>query len=211
VQGGDGFSRFAAAILREYGYTGGMHTTPLSLLERLRQPADAEAWTRFVRLYTPLLCAWARRAGLRGQDAADLVQDVLLVLVQKLPDFRYDPHRSFRAWLRTVTLNKWREGARRRGLPVQPGGAAALDEVAAPDAAALFEETEYRRHVVGRALQLIRDDFQPATWKAWCEHGLAGRPVDDVARELDVTPKAVYLAKARVLRRLREELAGLLD
>ena len=90
-----------------------MDSTPVSLLERLRRPAEQAAWERFVRLYTPLLCQWARRLGLRGADAADLVQDVFVVLVQKLPEFRYDPRRRFRGWLWTVTLNKWRERRRR--------------------------------------------------------------------------------------------------
>ena len=90
--------------------------TPASLLERLRQPADPAAWSRFVELYTPLLYGWARRVGLPEQDAADLVQDVFVQLVRKLPDFTYDRHKTFRGWLRAVTLNKWREtyGAARR-------------------------------------------------------------------------------------------------
>ena len=77
--------------------------TPASLLERLRQPAPESARTRFVQLYTPLLFFWARRLGLRDADAADLVQDVLTLLVRNLPEFSYDRNRSFRAWLRTVT------------------------------------------------------------------------------------------------------------
>src|ERR1700730_18807813 len=83
----------------------GMDRTPASLLEQVRNPADQEAWKRFVRLYTPLLFHWAHRIHLQDQDAADLVQDVFTVLFQKLPEFRYDPARSFRAWLRTVHLN----------------------------------------------------------------------------------------------------------
>src|SRR5262245_60040259 len=88
--------------------------TPASLLERLRRPDDREAWARFVELYTPLLYFWARRTGLQQADAADLVQEVLAVLFRKLLEFTYDKQRSFRNWLRTVTLNKWRETVRRR-------------------------------------------------------------------------------------------------
>jgi hypothetical protein len=83
--------------------------TPVSLLERLRSPDDAEAWSRFLALYTPLLYSLGRRVGLQDQDAADLVQKVLLVLVTALPTFAYDRLRSFRRWLRTVALNKWRD------------------------------------------------------------------------------------------------------
>src|SRR5262249_10636168 len=94
------------------GPTAGQQT-PATLPERLRHPDAQEAGRRFVDLYPPLLYHWARRTGLAAAEAADLVQDVLTVLVQKLPEFRYDPGKSFRAWLRTVTLNKWR-GNRRR-------------------------------------------------------------------------------------------------
>ena len=73
-----------------------MDTTSVSLLERLRQPADQQAWERFVRLYTPLLYHWARRLGLSSEDAADLVQDVLARLVAQLPQFTYDPGKRFR-------------------------------------------------------------------------------------------------------------------
>jgi len=83
-----------------------MYTTSVSLLERLRQPGDQEAWSRFVRRYSPHIYDWARRQGLSAEDAADLVQEVFALLVQKMPDFKYDPHKSFRAWLRTVTRNK---------------------------------------------------------------------------------------------------------
>src|ERR1700716_2727364 len=86
-----------------------MHTTSVSLLQRLRQQPAADTWERFVRLYTPLLLYWARRLRLQDQDAADLVQDVLIVLVRKLPEFQYQPGRSFRGWMRTVLLNKWRD------------------------------------------------------------------------------------------------------
>ena len=91
-----------------------MQTTPPSLLERLRQPADEKAWQEFVDLYSPLLYQWARRAGLQEHDAADLLQDVFAHLLRKLPEFEYDRHKSFRGWLRTTTLNLWRDGCRRR-------------------------------------------------------------------------------------------------
>src|SRR5947209_11513540 len=92
-----------------------MQTTPPSLLEKLRTPGDQQAWQEFVDLYTPLLYQWARRAGLQDPDAADLLQDVFTSLVQKLPEFHYDRQKSFRAWLRTVTLNQWRDNRKRRG------------------------------------------------------------------------------------------------
>src|SRR5258708_22827067 len=98
-----------------------MDSTSASLLERLRQPGQPEAWARFVDLYTPLLVCWARRLGLSTEDARDFVQDVFTALVEKLPAFTYDHHKSFRAWLRTVALNKWRDHKRRKTGPVVSG------------------------------------------------------------------------------------------
>jgi RNA polymerase sigma-70 factor (ECF subfamily) len=185
-------------------------STSASLLQRLRSTTDAAAWRRFVDLYTPLICSWARRLGLQEQDAADLVQDVFTLLVKKMPAFEYDRQRSFRAWLRTVLVNKWREQCRDRA-PRGGGPAEVLDEVAGPDNVAAWCDEEFNRYISLRALQLMQADFQPATWKACWEHVVRGRDAAEVARELGLTVNAVYLATGRVLRRLREELDGMLD
>jgi RNA polymerase sigma-70 factor (ECF subfamily) len=187
-----------------------MPSTSPSLLERLRQPGDSTAWGRFVDLYTPLLYYWARRVGLDQSRAADLVQEVLLVLVGKLPEFTYDPAQSFRSWLRSVATNKWRENCRRQppGREVQ---GVDLSAVAGPDAAPEFEEAEYHQYLAQRALALMQAEFQPATWKACWEQVVSGRPAAEVAAELGMSEGAVYVAKSRVLRRLREELHGLFD
>jgi RNA polymerase sigma-70 factor (ECF subfamily) len=186
-----------------------MLTTSPSLLERLGRPNEPGAWARFVELYTPLLYHWARRAGLQAADAADLVQDVFAVLLRQMPLFAYDRHKSFRGWLRTVTLNKWRETQRRRAA--RPAGGPAPADLPGPDGLAAFEEAEYRQHLARRALQLMQAEFPAVAWKACWEVVVAGRPAAEVAAELGVSVEAVYTAKSRVLRRLRQELAGLLD
>jgi RNA polymerase sigma-70 factor (ECF subfamily) len=186
-----------------------MHTTPVSLLKRLRQPGQAAAWAEFVELYTPVLFAWARRLGMRAEDAADLVQEVFTALVRRLPEFEYDRDKSFRKWLHTVMLNKWRDLGRRRSLPA--GNQAALDELPGAASPHALEEAEYRQLLVTRALEIMRADFEPATWQACWELVAEGRPAADVARELGLSANVVYLAKGRVLRRLRAELDGLLD
>jgi len=188
-----------------------MHTTSISLLERLRRPAEHEAWARFVQLYTPLLFYWARRTGLPPQDAADLVQEVLTVLLQKLPEFQYEQEKSFRNWLRTITLNKWRDFCRRRAASPAILDPREIEEAQSPDPSDAFAEVEYRQRLVARALEIMKREFQPDTWKACWECLAADRPAAEVADELGLTANAVYLAKSRVLRRLREELQGLLD
>jgi RNA polymerase sigma-70 factor (ECF subfamily) len=187
-----------------------MHTTSSTLLEKLRCPTDQQAWVRFVELYTPLLYSWACRVRLPSHDAADLVQEVLTALVRKLPEFRYDSGKSFRGWLRTLTHNKWRE-VRRRQAVVEEADEAGLDNLPAPDSDEVFEEQEYRRHLVSRALKLMQAEFQPGVWRACWECVVSGKPAAQVAAELGSTRDAVYAAKSRVLRRLREELRGLLD
>jgi RNA polymerase sigma-70 factor (ECF subfamily) len=187
-----------------------MHTTPITLLERFRHGPDEGAWCRLVDLYTPLLFTWVQRAGAKKHDAADLVQDVFTVLVQTLPTFDYKQQGHFRNWLRTVALNKLRDRQRREALALK----VPLDnsaEPALPDHAEAFWEEEYRHELTRRALQLMQADFAPTTWKACWEFVARGRPAEEVARELGISENAVYLAKCRVLRRLRDELSGLLD
>jgi RNA polymerase sigma-70 factor (ECF subfamily) len=182
--------------------------TPASLLERLRGPGDRGAWARFVELYTPLLLGWAQRLGLQDADAADLVQEVFVLLLRKLPAFTYDRGLRFRGWLWTVVRNHW--ATLRRRAPAPPGG---LDgePAAEDDGLQALEEEEYRGYLVSRALRLMKAEFQPATWQAFWQTAAAGRPAADVAAELGLTVAAVYTARSRVLRRLRQDLRGLLD
>lgn len=188
-----------------------MFTTSGSLLARLQHPEEQEAWSRFVRIYTPLLYSWARRLGVPRQEAVDLVQDILALLVHKLPEFRYDQNRSFRGWLRTVAVNKYRENRRRRRIAAVNASDSLLDDLPAPPSGDALEEQEYRRHVVRQALQLMQAEFQPTTWKACWEHVVSGRSAAEVGQELGMSEGAVYVAKYRVLRRLRQDLEGLLD
>src|SRR5262245_46309675 len=129
-----------------------MNTTPVSLLEQLRHSPDEAAWARFVHLYGPLLFGWARQAGLDEGDAADLVQDVFVVLLKELPRFQLDPAHSSRAWLKTVVLNRWRNQLKRQARAPARGGGAVLADVPARDDR-LFEEQEYRRQLLWRALE----------------------------------------------------------
>jgi RNA polymerase sigma-70 factor, ECF subfamily len=187
-----------------------MHTTSPSLLERLRRPEAREDWARFVDLYAPLLFYWSQQAGLHEPDAADVAQDVLLTLMEKLPGFTYDPGRSFRKWLRQVTQNKCREWFRkealRRGTPLTD-----LADSGTNDPAVTLAEDDYQAHILRQAMVVMQRDFQPLTWQACWEYLVNGKPATEVAAQLGMTPNAVYIAKARVLKQLRQELEGLLD
>ena len=184
-----------------------MHTTPPSLLQRLRDPQQKQAWDTFVELYTPLLFFWSKRWGLQDSDAADLVQEVLLLLYRKLPEFDYQAGGSFRGWLRTVLLNKWRD-TRRRTLP-EPAGER-VEPMVEPSWAEQ-EELEYRQQLMRVMLKKLRPEFPATIWAAFEAYVVQGQAPGEVAANLQISPATVYAAKSKVFQRLRQELAGMLE
>ncbi len=188
-----------------------MDSTSVSLLRRLRQPNQEAAWERFVELYAPLIFHWGKNQGLNATDSTDLVQEVMAILVAKLPEFQYDPKKRFRGWLRTVTVNAARNLRRRESTRPSTNVIEAVEQVSVTDAVELFGEAEYRRFLVKRAMQLMRAEFQEQTWKACWMHVAEGRRAADVGQELGLSANAVHIAKCRVMRRLREELDGLME
>jgi RNA polymerase sigma-70 factor (ECF subfamily) len=187
-----------------------MVETSASLLERLRSAGDQQAWQRFVELYTPLLLSWARRIGVSSQDAADLIQDVLILLVKRLPEFQYDASGSFRSWLHVVLRNKYHDW-RKKHLTIHRAelAAAVPDEYREADDG--FSETEYRQYLIAAALRYVEREFSHSIGRAFREYAIAGRSATAVAADLGISENAVYLAKSRVMRRLKQELAGLLE
>jgi RNA polymerase sigma factor (sigma-70 family) len=192
-----------------------MAVTSATLLQRLRDPRDAEAWGRLNDLYAPLIRLWAERLGVRGADADDLVQDVLAVVVRRFPEFVH-PERpgAFRGWLRAIAANCARDAWRARRLtPQAPGGTdfgsyiARLEDPA--DDLAREWDREHDIHVTRRLLDRIKPDFEAQTWLLFQQFVLDGRSADEVAKGNGATPNAVYIAKSRVLARLREEAGGL--
>ena len=166
-----------------------------------------------MRLYTPLLLAWAGRQGFHPADAEDLAQEVLVKLLRLLPEYRPRPGQSFRHWLFAVLRNQGTDFRRRRATRVLPGPAGletAHDDTPA-DRVADLDEHEYRLRLVRGALDVVAGDFDPPTVAAFTRVMIDGRPVPDVAAELGLSAGAVYMARNRVLSRLREHLDGLLD
>jgi RNA polymerase sigma-70 factor (ECF subfamily) len=184
-------------------------TSP-SLIERIKADDEA-AWNRLVGLYAPLVWRWCRRWDLPEQELADVLQEVFQSVATHAPAFRRDRSGdTFRGWLRTIARNKVRDHFRRLGR--EPGGAggteAQLRFAQLPDARADDDSSEGRaeRDLFGRALELIRSEFEERTWRAFWLAVVDDRPAAEVAAELGMTPGAVRVAKSRVLRRLREEL-----
>ncbi len=191
--------------------------TSLSLLQRLRSRHDSADWARFVALYEPLLRHWLRRKEVLAHDADDLVQNVMSVVVRRVSEFEHNGRTgAFRAWLKAITFHCVRDYCRaRRNHPPGTGGSefqGLLHSLADPesDASRLWDE-DHDRYVMKQMLEQLRDEFEPVTWQAFQGFALQSRPAAEVARELGVTPNAVFIAKSRVLSRLRQESAGLLD
>jgi len=142
--------------------------------------------------------------GLQEVDAADLVQDVLLTLVKTLPEFEYDPGKSYRSWLWTVTKNQFlKRSNRRTSAPVDPK---TLDKYENRPVEPFWEE-EYRKHMFSRITMMLEKDFPAPTWRAFWAHVVEGKTASQVAAELGINLWAVYTAKIRVLAHLHKELA----
>ena len=185
--------------------------TQPTLLVRIRNTYDHEAWSRFVDLYGPLVYGFLRKRGLQDADAVDLAQDVFRQITTAIQRLDYDGEKgSFRGWLLTIVQNRllahWRKKQERASgdtdalqmlheIP-QPG---TLDESSEWDA-------EYERQLFHFASQTVKQDFTPATWAAFWQTAIEGRSGKDVAQGLEMTVAAVYLAKGRVMARLREQI-----
>jgi RNA polymerase sigma-70 factor (ECF subfamily) len=192
-----------------------MAETSVTFLERLRQQPDEESWQRFVDLYAPLIRGWLGRYAVGAEDAEDLAQEVLAVVVRELPNFEHNQKRgAFRNWLRVVAVNQlrllWRG---RRGEAAAPSAMAQMLEQLADPNSSLSQlwNQEHDRHVTHRLMNMIQPQFEAKTWQAFRRVALDGVKAAAVAEELGMTVNAVLLAKSRVLCRLRQELRGLTD
>lgn len=165
-----------------------MADTPVSLLDRLRRRPAAEDWERLVRLYEPFIRRLLAAPALRG-EADDLAQDVLAAVVQHIPTFRRERCGAFRAWLRTIVVNRVNAGRRQRhdrpGAAGGTDGYLALLEVPDPgDGLSAAWDAEHDAHVARRLLELIEPEFTPATWQAFRGLAIDGRSAADVAADL---------------------------
>jgi RNA polymerase sigma-70 factor (ECF subfamily) len=187
-----------------------------SLLVRLRDARDDEAWAQFVEVYAPLIYGFARKQGLQDADAADLTQDALRVVSEAIKKLEYDPRRgSFRSWLFTVVRNRLFRLRARLAQPGRGSGDSAAQEQlqqvpSADNDSALWDE-EYRRRQFVWAAERVRPQVQESTWLAFWRTAVDGESGQDVAASLGLSVAAVYLAKSRVMARLKEQIRLLQD
>jgi RNA polymerase sigma-70 factor, ECF subfamily len=194
-------------------------STSLTLLDQVKQ-RDTVAWSRFAELYSPLVYRWARQCGLQSTDAADVVQEVFTAVARTIGNFRNDePTATLRGWLWTITRNQVRLYFRRlKERPAAVGGSTAnhfLHQQPTDEPSSTFIDQQEvppgfdaQASLVHRAVQLMRQDFQPQTWQAFWRLVVDGCSVAEVAEQLGLTPGAVRQAKFRVLTRLQSELDG---
>lgn len=194
-----------------------MADTSASLLEILRDRPDEAHWRRLVDLYSPLIRHWLQRHTIPAADADDLVQEVLTVVIRRMPEFHRRPQTgAFRCWLRTITGNCLRDFWRARRVRPQATGQGEFDNILQQledPASGLSREwdAEHDRWITTRLLELLRPNFTEKTWLAFRKTAFEGASPDQVAAELGITVNAVFIARSRIMTRLREEARGLLE
>ena len=186
--------------------------TSARLLERLRTAPDDVSWRRLDDLYRPLIRRWLERDPSLGTEAEDVVQEVMSVIVCELPGFQRQRPGSFRRWLRTVTAHRLAAYYRSRQNRPQAMGSlrdeCPLTDLADPNSELARQwDEEYDRYVLRRLMDLI----EPSTLAAFRRVALDGAAAEQAADELGLSVGAVWLAKSRVLSRLRQEAEGLID
>jgi RNA polymerase sigma-70 factor (ECF subfamily) len=190
-------------------------STRPSLLLRVRDSRDGGAWAQFVAVYGPLIYGFGRKQGLQDADAADLTQETLRVVAGSIKSMEYDPTRgTFRSWLFQVVRHRLYRFRDRQARPGQGSGDSGahdlLHEVPGREAdpARLWEE-EYERRQFAWAAEQVRGQVQETTWQAFWRTAVEGQGGQQVAQALGISVAAVYLAKGRVMARLKDEIRQL--
>ena len=189
-------------------------STRVSLLLRIRDnPGDQAAWCAFVDRFGPLLHEWCRRWKLQDADAQDVTQSVLLKLARILPDFAYDPTRSFRGWLRTITHRTWSDFVEAQ----QRGGRGAadsavhqlLDTVEAREDLLRRLQESFDAELAEQAMEQVRGRVEAHTWEAFRLTAVDGVPAAEVAEQLGMRVATVYRARSVVQALIRDVIAEL--
>lgn len=190
-------------------------TTQKSLIFRIRDAGDTDAWTRFVEIYGPLIYRYGRRRGLQDADAADLSQTVLTEVSHCIGRFKYEAAIGrFRNWLMVIARFKLSRLAHKQARHTGSGDTqmlTLLNQQPAADDLAEQWESEYQNHLFRWAAEQIQNEVEPQTWQAFWQTAVANRPPAEVAQELNMKVGTVYVARSRVLLRIRDRIATVDD
>ena len=193
--------------------------TRASLMLRLRDPHDQQAWAQFITMYEPLVLRMLRERGLQDADARDVTQQVVMAVAHAVDAWQPDGQEaSFRRWLFTIArrlaLKFIQRGAPGRG-PARRGVGGSdmlllLKSLPEPDhrACAAFDD-EYRNEIFDQAAERARGEFRPSTWEAFWRTCVLNESIGDVAESLGMTTGSIYVARSRVIARLRQIVEGL--
>lgn len=185
--------------------------TRASLILRLPSTDDAAAWQEFTQIYEPFVYRYARRQGLQDADAKELTQEVFLAVARAIGRFEIDAQRAqFRTWLFRIARNCVLKllAKRKKVTAVDSGTWQAISESAEDDdPLQQAEEAAYQREVLLWAASKVKKCVQPLTWDAFHQTAILGKSVDEVAEKLGVAKGVVYVARSRVISRLRTEVS----
>lgn len=187
--------------------------TRATLLIRLRNASDHDAWRLFASIYTPLIYRYAMKHGLQDADAADVAQETMCNVVRVIRDFQYDPERgSFRGWLLTVVRNTLRKRYRETQHQAVGSGDSGVNAMLQQYSDTNLEEEwdrEYQLWMFHKVAKWIQNEFQSRTWEAFWKTTVDGVEVERVSKELSMSPGAIYIARSRVLAKIRSEIEQL--
>ena len=191
-----------------------MDETSPTLLNAIRACDEQERWAELVNLYTPFIRSIVIGCGTKGADVDDVVQNTLSVVVQRLPDFDRRRTGSFRTWLRAITVNSMRKHWRSKPNTAKSGDGSEslLDELEDPNSELTqYWNQEHNRHVLEYLLDRARVEFRETTWRAFHALAIEHQPVEQVAAQLEITANAAFIARSRVMKRLKELGAEILE
>ncbi len=189
--------------------------TSISLIQRLRLNSSSADWNRLIAIYTPFLRSWVLRQNVPLVEVDDITQEILCVVVRELSTFEHNQRvGAFRAWLRAITVNQLRVYWRQRQRQPRADGdlQAQLEGLEDPQSGvSRLWDLEHDRHVMSRLMMQIEPEFPLEWWQAFRRHVVEGARATEAASELGVSVNVVLLAKSRILKRLRQEAAGIVD
>ena len=183
-----------------------------SLILRLKEPADAEAWFEFCEIYEPLILRIARSRGLQTADATDLAQDVFVRIAKSVRRWEPDPTKgSFRGWISTIARNLTIDFLRQQDRRPLSASDPTLASIKSPCAESDFYDIEFEKQVFAWAAKRIQASFQPHTWQAFWQTTVEQRPIKEVAESLGLSTGVIYLARSRVIAKLRTTIERTYD
>jgi RNA polymerase sigma factor (sigma-70 family) len=188
--------------------------TRASLLVQIRDGENHVAWQEFMKLYGPVVYGFARKRGLQDADAADLMQEVMRSVSTAIGRLEYDRNQgSFRGWLFTITRNKVFNFLSARRIRPQGSGDTTTNQLLAAqpdtDDGSDLWEIEYQRQLASLAMDHVKSEFQDTTWRAFWLTAVEGIGAAEAAQQVGISPGAIYVAKSRVLARLKEEVESM--